>query len=134
MTKLSKRLDESARLLPEKPFLNIDSEVCLEECSMQLIDFLDACQPFGRGNREPVWKLSRLFVMAETRAVGNNHLKIHFRDQKGTEGEGIFFNAGHIDPASIHGKLIDLAVTLRKGDYLDKIYPEIRVLDVRQYE
>ena len=35
-------------------------------------------------------------------------------------------------PEDLHGRSIDLAVTLRKTTYLGTAYPELRVVDLRE--
>jgi single-stranded-DNA-specific exonuclease len=131
--KFSSQLDAVAGALPERPVLNIDAGISFKECSMELLDFLALCQPFGSGNPEAVFAISRLTVQSASRVGGGNHLKLRFRDGDGLDGEAIFFNSGEIGPAEVQNGPIDMAVTLMRGYYLNRYYPELRVVDIRSH-
>ena len=133
---LMDRMNEAAANLPKKPRLRIDAELSLGECSLDLVDFLSRCEPFGHGNRPPVWIVRDIVVSPETRYVGKKHLKLYLRDKDGAEAEGISFNwkQRETPPESLHGLVVDLAVSIKKGYYLERYYPEIQVLDVRASE
>jgi single-stranded-DNA-specific exonuclease len=129
----SVQLDQATATLPKKPRLHIDTEISFDECSLELIDFLSSCEPFGQGNPAPVWIIKDVVIRPETRRVGNGHLKFFFRDSRGMDAEGICFNwlQRETRPESLHGLVMDLAVSIRRGYYLEKYYPEIHVIDVR---
>jgi single-stranded-DNA-specific exonuclease len=129
--KISSQLEEASHNLPDRPVLDIDAEVTLEECSMELLDFLALCSPFGYGNREPVWKLSKLQVTGGTRVGNGDHMKLSFKDGTGVDGEAIFFNCGATDAGGIRGTLVDVACMLKRGHYLNRYYPDIQVVDIR---
>ncbi len=133
---LSLQLDAASAGLPKKPRLRIDADLGLDECSLELIDFLSRCEPFGNGNQSPVWLIEKLVVEPQTRSVGKGHLKLHLKDERENESEAICFNWNQrkTPPQSLHGLVVDLAVTVRKGYYLERYYPEIHVLDVRASE
>jgi hypothetical protein len=80
-----------------------------------------------------VWLIEKVVVGPQTRYVGKGHLKLYLRDQRDTEMEAICFNweQRKTPPQSLHGLVVDLAVAVRKGFYLERYYPEIHVLDVR---
>lgn len=129
----SARLDEAGAAVPRKPSLRVDAEISFDECTLELVDFLSECEPFGNGNPAPVWLVKDVVVRPETRRVGKGHLKFHFRDGRGVDAEGICFNwlRRETPPESLHGLVVDLAVSVRRGYYLEKYYPEIHVMDVR---
>ncbi len=133
---LTVQLDGAARELPEKPRLPIDSRIDIVECSMDLVDFLGRCEPFGIGNKSPVWMIEEAVITPETRYVGKGHLKVFMRCRHGNETEGISFNWKRrgVSPEKLHGMVVDLAVSIKKGFYLKRYYPEIQVLDMREHE
>jgi len=130
---LTRHMSDAASSLPAKPRLRIDADISLSECSLDLVDFLSRCEPFGQGNRPPVWAVREVVVSPDTRYVGRKHLKLYLRDRDGTEAEGISFNwdLRETPPESLHGLVVDLAVSVKKGYYLERYYPEIQVLDLR---
>jgi single-stranded-DNA-specific exonuclease len=130
---LSIELDAASAALPKKPRLRIDTRLALEECTLDLIEFLSRCEPFGNGNQSPVWLIEKVVIGPQTRYVGKGHLKLHVSDERNAESEAICFNweQRKAPPQSLHGLVVDLAVAIRKGYYLERHYPEIHVLDVR---
>jgi single-stranded-DNA-specific exonuclease len=145
LTMKSARIDEFARALSDSleedvdlevtaPPLNIDGVIGLEECSPDLLDFLARCEPFGYGNREPVWKISDVQVMRDTTYVGDNHLKLFFQDARGNPGNAIAFGWDRSEtPDDLHNRAVDIAVRIRKGHYMGNDYPELRLVDLRSH-
>jgi single-stranded-DNA-specific exonuclease len=112
--------------------LRIDAALEISECTIELLDFLASCEPFGSGNPQPVWMLRDLEVARETCLVGDGHLKLFVRDNAGTRASAIAFNWERPQsPEDLHGRAIDLAVTLRKHVFMGKVEVEMRVVDVR---
>jgi single-stranded-DNA-specific exonuclease len=133
---LSSYLKDATSSLPPQPLLAIDGELSIEECSMELIGFLDRCEPFGLGNRNPVWRIPNVTIAPQTRIVGGKHLKLFVRDNDGATAEGISFGweRRSIAVNDLRGKTVDLAAILKKGYYLNRHYVEIQVLDIRECE
>jgi single-stranded-DNA-specific exonuclease len=114
------------------PPLRIDAELGIVECTIELLDFLAACEPFGNGNPQPVWMLRGLEVMRETSLVGDGHLKLFVRDDAGARASAIAFGWDRPQsPEDLHGRAVDVAVTLRKHVYMGNAEVEMRVVDVR---
>ncbi len=115
--------------------LKIDSGLDLEECSMDLVGFLGRCEPFGFGNKTPVWKIADVQISRDTCIVGDGHMKLFFQDTRGNPGEAIKFGWDRPEtPDDLHGRVVDLAVTLRRGEYMKRVYPELRLLDIRLHK
>jgi single-stranded-DNA-specific exonuclease len=112
--------------------LSIDTDLDLEECTMELLSFIARCEPFGFGNKTPVWKLTDVQILRDTTIVGDGHMKLFFQDTRGNTGEAIAFGWDRPQtPESLHGRAVDLAVTIKKGAYMNRVYPELRLLDIR---
>lgn len=133
---LSAHLKNATATLPKQPQLRIDGELTLPECSLELLDFLSRCEPFGLGNRSPLWKIPRVRIAEQTRMVGGKHLKLFVHDDDGATAEGISFGWARrsVTPEELHGRRVDLAVVVRNGYYLNKRYAEIHVRDMRECE
>ncbi|MEE9268685.1 MAG: single-stranded-DNA-specific exonuclease RecJ [Candidatus Krumholzibacteria bacterium] len=132
----SRNLSEATAGKPRKPTLEIDAALSLGDASMELVEFLGRCEPFGNGNRNPVWKISNVTVDSGTRRVGNGHLKILFRGADRSKAEGIYFNWENraLAPEALHNRTVDLAVKLKKGYYKNRHHVEIQVVDIRERE
>ena len=131
---LSDSLKEDVDLESTARPLDIDGTIALEECSPELLDFLERCEPFGFGNKEPVWNIPDVQVTRETTYVGDNHLKLFFQDERGNPGSAIAFGWDRPEtPDELHNRAVDVAVKIRKGHYMGKDYPELRFVDIRPH-
>jgi single-stranded-DNA-specific exonuclease len=87
------------------PFLHIDAAVNMSDISIGLIDEIARLEPFGYGNDEPLFGARGLEVI-QPRIVGNNHLKMHLR-QNGRRIDSIGFDFGGLLNAVEDNALID---------------------------
>ncbi len=133
---LSRCLGEAMASLPKQPRLQIDSELTISECSMVLVSFLDRCEPFGAGNRRPAWKIPNVTVAQQTRMVASDHLKLFVSDRDGHTAEAIAFGWSRraVTAEALHGRRVDLAVSIKNGYFQNRHYPELQVLDMRESE
>jgi single-stranded-DNA-specific exonuclease len=132
----SRHVSDATAGMSKKPTLEVDAELNLSDATMELVEFLGRCEPFGNGNRSPVWKIPNVTVDSDTRWVGNGHLKILFHGAKGRKAEGICFNWENrsLAPEALHHRTVDLAVKLKKGYYQKRHHVEIQVVDIRERE
>ncbi len=131
---LSSSLQKETVGIPKKPVLTLDADLRIDECTMELVEFLSMCEPFGHGNKEPVWHMRAVSIGSNSGFVGNGHLKLFFNDEDGRSAEAISFNWNRpLGPEELNGKVVDLAVTVNKGYYLERFYPEIRVVDIKPH-
>jgi single-stranded-DNA-specific exonuclease len=73
--------------------LSVDGAVALEDLTIDLVRELERLSPFGQGNPEPRLGCRGLGVVS-SRIVGNNHLKLRLRQDKGATLGAIAFNRG----------------------------------------
>jgi single-stranded-DNA-specific exonuclease len=78
------------------PSLLIDTELPLAAVTPALLKTLDAMQPFGPGNRKPLFLATHLTVVGEPRAVGEEqrHLLFRVRQDDSRIYRAIGFNLG----------------------------------------
>jgi single-stranded-DNA-specific exonuclease len=113
--------------------LRIDAELAISDCTAELLNFLALCEPFGNGNPEPVWLMRNLQVLRDTTIVGDGHMKLFFMDGEGARGSAISFGWDRTQtPEDLHGRVLDLAVTVRKSSYLGAVYVDLRLVDLRE--
>jgi single-stranded-DNA-specific exonuclease len=131
--RFSARLREIVSPSAGRP-LAIDACLDLEECSLDLLAFIARCEPFGYGNKTPVWKVGDVQILRDTTIVGDGHMKLYFQDTRGNPGEAIAFGWDRPQtPEDLHGRAVDLAVTVKQGTYMNRVYPELRLLDIRHH-
>lgn len=90
-----------------KNILQLDAAVTLEEINEKIVDEIKLLEPFGEGNREPLFGAKELTVV-NLRKVGNNHLKMFLR-QNGNSISAIGFEMA--EENILEGCLIDAAFT-----------------------
>ncbi len=76
------------------PVLRIDATLGLIDVTMDLVREIARLEPFGCGNEEPVFGVKGA-EMIQPRIVGNNHLKLHLR-QNGRAVDSIGFDLGGV--------------------------------------
>ncbi len=128
LVKIADSQIEVEKLLPE---IEIDTTILNKEITQEFVSDLSLLEPFGRGNKKPVFALLGLKI-AEYRLVGNPavHLKLTL-EQEGATLAGIAFGYGeqaHFEAE----KLYDLAVTLEINEWNNRKTPEFRVIDIRE--
>jgi len=81
------------------PKIDIDRELSFDDITPKLVDELEALQPFGQGNSEPIF-MTRNISVAFSRIVGNRHRQLRLKSSRPTSNA--IFNAIHfnIDPQS----------------------------------
>jgi single-stranded-DNA-specific exonuclease len=113
--------------------LRVDAELTIPECNLELLDFLERCEPFGNGNPEPVWMLRDVQIARDTTLVGDGHMKLFFLGADGARGSAISFGWDRPQtPEDLHGRALDLAVTIRKNSYMGTVHPDLRLVDLRE--
>jgi len=94
-------------IVEQRNILQLDAAVNLEEVNEKVTEEIKLLEPFGEGNREPLFGAKELTVV-NLRKVGNNHLKMFLR-QNGSSISAIGFDMG--DENILEGSLIDAAFT-----------------------
>jgi single-stranded-DNA-specific exonuclease len=115
----------------EVPTLNVDAEVRLDEVNLQLIQEIGSLYPFGAGNPEPTFAVTRLEVM-DSRTVGEKHLKMTVRQGASLPFDSIGFGMKSLLEHGIPSRApVDLAFTpeLNRWNGRDRI--QLRIRDVR---
>ena len=77
------------------PPLIIDTEMNFDELTDELVDQIEALNPFGNGNPEPVFMARNIKVLS-SKVVGKNHRKMIVRQEAGQTSKqvsAICFNA-----------------------------------------
>jgi len=113
--------------------LLIDTEVKLEEIDWDLHAEIKKFEPFGQGNREPVF-LSKGLTIREIKMVGNGqkHLKFVFEAGKSKIFEGIFWKSGERFPEFKSGDKIEAVFCLRSNEWNGSRKLELNIIDIKK--
>ncbi len=102
------------------PLIDIDLELPIEEVGINLFNQLKILEPYGYGNRDPMFA-SRKMSVVEARNVGANgtHLKLKLaaKELTGKTYDAIFFGAGGLYNEVVNSGLIDIAYSLKENTF-----------------
>ena len=113
------------------PMLHLDSELRLDEVTLQLIREIGTLHPFGAGNPEPTFAVRGLNVL-NARVVGEKHLKMTVRQGRSLPFDSIGFGMKSLEDRGLSLKTpIDVAFTpeLNHWNGYDRI--QLRIRDIR---
>ena len=114
---------------PLVPVLHVDAQVALSEMGWHLWESLQKLEPFGFGNREPLFA-SLNVRLRDSRAVGSDgaHLKVLLSDGDGV-WEGIAFRQG--DWIDRLPSRVDVAYHLQLNEWRGERRLQLNVQDIR---
>ncbi|MBP5675168.1 single-stranded-DNA-specific exonuclease RecJ [Candidatus Saccharibacteria bacterium] len=125
---------ESLKLKNQERFLEVEAEISeenLSDFSEELLDELSSLEPFGEGNREPIFELKNVEVI-EARGVGKDgkHLRMVVQDgdyQKMTLVS--FFAPDEWMEISV-GEKMNVKVQLMRNEWNGRVFVEGRILGI----
>jgi single-stranded-DNA-specific exonuclease len=114
-----------------RPTLEVDAELPLEQVDWATEALLSQLEPCGEKNPVPVLVSSDVAVR-DQRAVGadNSHLKLAFRDERGTIWDAIAFRRGDLRGQVPHR--VDVAYKLEVNEWNGRKRLQLNVQDLRE--
>lgn len=109
------------------PMLSIDAEIPLGELSHTMLEQIQALEPFGTGNAEPVFS-SRELTSYSSMVVGNGHLKLRIKED-GQFFDAIGFNMG--TRYSLSNEAIRLAFVPQFNSYNGQKLVQLNLRDIK---
>lgn len=109
------------------PRIEIDSEITLQDLTLQTVKDIESLSPFGPANPEPIFYAHDLHVI-DSRVVGERHLKLRV-GQGGNVIEAIGF--GLSDKHPLQGKTIDMAFTPAINTWQGYKRIQLKIIDLR---
>ncbi|HEU5014631.1 MAG TPA: single-stranded-DNA-specific exonuclease RecJ [Roseiflexaceae bacterium] len=130
-------LDYAEEHLPDEllsPALTIDAEVPLNDVTWELLAELQALEPFGNANPQPVLMSSHVRVIgAWPRGAEGQHLKLRLDDGSGGPTyEGIAFRLGDMAQYFQRPRFIDIAYTLEANTWNGNSTLQLNIKDFRR--
>lgn len=121
-----------------QPTLHIDVEVSLDEVTWDLLQALQAFEPFGEANHQPILLSRRVCVVgAWPTGTDGKHLKLQVElpstDQNGKRTlSAIAFRLGHLAEPLRRHPWIDIAYTLQENTWNNPSSLQLNVKDFRR--
>ncbi len=117
------------------PIIQIDSEIDLSDLNWNLIASLDMFEPFGEGNRRPVFVTRNLTVVACAK-VGStmNHLRCFLKSADGIRQKFMGFNlAGKFPWLKINDR-VDVVYHVGRNEWHGQAEIQCRIIDIKNLE
>ena len=115
-----------------EPLVSIDLELAAESVTFALARELEALEPFGAGNRRPVFMTKNLRCLSEPTVIKDRHLKMRLAGPQNLPLEAVWWNC--IESPGQTPELsgsIELAYTLETSAWNDEYRMQLNVLDLR---
>lgn len=132
---LQKLAREKLHELDIKPTLHIDADITLDQVNWDLVETLQALEPFGEANPRPRFLLHGLEVLWAS-GVGNNgkHMRLTVTDERRRPQKMIGFNCGDWCNRLTAHDLVDLVVEIGVNEWNGKKEIELRIIDLRFHQ
>ena len=113
------------------PILNIDNEITAKDISIEAIKELEKLEPFGEGNKRPIFLYKNLKIVAIRALTEGKHLKLTLKDDNFLI-EVIGFNLGYLVNEYLIGDKVDVVGTLEINNFNGNENIQINLKDIRK--
>ncbi len=110
--------------------LAIEAELLLEEVDWDLQAALARCEPFGEGNRRPVFASRGLLVTSIDTVGGGKHLRLTVRSPRGTCAKTIGFRLGAWASKLKCGDRVDIAYEVGMNEWKGRKELQWKIVDL----
>ena len=120
------------RLAPEScvPQVTIDGDLCVGDCDLRLVEWLERMSPHGLDNPEPLFRSGEVAVDNAVAVGGGKHLRLTVRDGTGT-AEAIGFGLGDRTREVAAARRCELAFIPVRNEWMGETRIQLKVKGVR---
>ena len=111
------------------PIINVDAKINLNEVSRETVESLKQLEPFGEGNKTPIFALKNLKVDSIRSLSEGKHIKMTLKDGNSLVN-AIGFNLGYLADEYRIGDKIDVVGTLEINSFNGVDSLQINIKDV----
>ena len=111
------------------PIINVDAKINLNEVSRETVESLKQLEPFGEGNKTPIFVLKNLKVDSIRSLSEGKHIKMTLKDGNSVVN-AIGFNLGYLADENRIGDKIDVVGTLEINSFNGVDSLQINLKDV----
>ena len=130
--KFSKELEQiakSSKIDEIIPIINVDAKINLNEVNRETVESLKQLEPFGEGNKTPIFALKNLKVDSIRSLSEGKHIKMTLKDGNSVVN-AIGFNLGYLADEYRIGDKIDVVGTLEINSFNGVDSLQINLKDV----
>lgn len=113
------------------PIINIDKEINLKNINIEEVKSLELLEPFGEGNKMPLFLLKNLKIDSIRALSGGKHLKLTLK-QDNNIVDAIGFNMGDLSKEYLLGDKVDVVGTIEINSFGNKENIQINLKDIRK--
>ena len=113
------------------PIINIDKEINLKNINIEEVKSLELLEPFGEGNKMPLFLLRNLKIDPIRALSGGKHLKLTLK-QDNNIVDAIGFNMGDLSKEYLLGDKVDVVGTIEINSFGNKENIQINLKDIRK--
>ncbi len=116
------------------PYLEIDTEISLDDITGKFLRILKQMAPFGPGNMRPVFLARNLRAGKYVSIVGQNHLKFNIPKNKDNQTQSIpaiAFGFGEYYRPISEGSTFDAVFTLEENHFNGRTTYQMKIKDLR---
>lgn len=132
--KFKKEFEEYIELKDIKsivPIIPIDAKVDLKDLTIDDIKEFKVLEPYGEGNKRPLFQISNIKIISIRTLSDGKHLKMLLKDDNNKFIDTIGFNMGYlVDNFSI-GTKIDVVGNLEVNEYNENKKIQLNIKDIR---
>lgn len=111
------------------PILNIDAQVELDEINKDMVNSLKELEPYGEGNKMPIFAFKNLRIDSIRALSEGKHLKLTLKDKKNIVN-AIGFNLGYLSSEYKIGDKIDVVGNLEINSFNGMDNLQINIKDI----
>lgn len=111
------------------PIINIDAKIDLNDINKEMVESLKQLEPFGEGNKMPIFVFKNLKIDSIRALSEGKHLKLTLKDSNNMIN-GIGFNIGHLAEEYRIGDKIDVAGVLEINSFNGVETMQINIKDI----
>lgn len=114
-------------------FMTIDALVDPSVFSLEMVEALNVCAPFGEGNRSPIFAALQIMVIAaETMGSAGAHFRLTGTDSSGAVRKFIGFSLGEMAKEIVAGDRVDIAYAVGVNVWNGKRAVQFQVIDLQK--
>ena len=123
------QIAENANIDKIIPIIQVDSKIDLKDVNKDMIESLKQLEPFGEGNRMPIFSFKNLKIDSIRALTEGKHLKLTLKDNN-TIINAIGFNLGNLSEEYRIGDKIDVAGVLEINSFNGVDSMQINIKDI----
>jgi single-stranded-DNA-specific exonuclease len=123
------KITREAKIDEIVPIINIDAKINLSDINKEIVESLKLLEPFGEGNKTPIFAFKSLKIDSIRALSEGKHIKMTLKDEN-TIINAIGFNLGHLTDEFKIGDKIDVVGTLEINSFNGVDSLQIGIKDV----